>query len=586
MLLKKPASWYLFSMIAGLGLLFACKKDKSVDNGGYPTNAPVLVTTSLQGRILNENQEPVQGAFVYTGAHSTTTDVNGGFLLENVFTDANATTVHIEKNGYFNGSRTIVASNKKLQFVQVELLPKKTGASFTNATGGTVQLQNCKLQFAANQALKENNTAYSGSVQVAYAYLNPESSNFTSIMPGDLRGIDASGKEVGLESFGMIAVELLGAGGEKLHLDSTKAATLTLTIPASQLGTAPASIPLWYFQEETGLWKEEGVAVKQGGAYVGTVKHFSFWNCDAPFPLVDFKAVFQDQLGAALGNVQVQVKAKSGTAQASAYVAADGTISGKIPANMALEMKVLSGLCRTELYKADIGPYAQNADLGTLTITVPVQNQLTLKGAVTNCTGTNVTDGFVTVAVDGINYRTAIEAGKYAITIARCNNNAATATIAAYDAATSKYNNSSLSVTSGALTFNLTACDNTASQFINLTINNQLVQYMMPADTITTSQTVDRVTVYASRRNAPLQNFTFSFIKINVPAFTKCTQFRYTTPSNKTYIMAPNDNVPVSITKVDNITLEGTVQASITDSTVGGGTSQVPLSLTFKVLNR
>jgi hypothetical protein len=53
-------------------------------------------------------------------------------------------------------------------------------------------------------------------------------------------------------------------------------------IPDKQLSTAPATIPLWYFDEDKGVWQEEGSATKQGNKYIGTVSHFTDWNCDEP----------------------------------------------------------------------------------------------------------------------------------------------------------------------------------------------------------------------------------------------------------------------------------------------------------------
>jgi hypothetical protein len=48
------------------------------------------------------------------------------------------------------------------------------------------------------------------------------------------------------------------------------------------MATAPESMPLWFFDEQKGLWVEEGVATKQGSSYVGSVKHFTDWNADKP----------------------------------------------------------------------------------------------------------------------------------------------------------------------------------------------------------------------------------------------------------------------------------------------------------------
>ncbi len=88
-------------------------------------------------------------------------------------------------------------------------------------------------------------------------------------------------------SFGMMAVVLESTSGEKLQIAKDKSAKLTIPIPSSIQSSAPASISLWYVDEQTGLWKEEGTATKNGTSYVGDVKHFSFWNADFSNPAVN-----------------------------------------------------------------------------------------------------------------------------------------------------------------------------------------------------------------------------------------------------------------------------------------------------------
>ena len=48
------------------------------------------------------------------------------------------------------------------------------------------------------------------------------------IMPGDLKGIGLDGEEMGLKTFGMAAIELIGSGGQKLNLASGSTASLTM----------------------------------------------------------------------------------------------------------------------------------------------------------------------------------------------------------------------------------------------------------------------------------------------------------------------------------------------------------------------
>src|ERR1700742_2255235 len=116
-------------------------------------------------------------------------------------------------------------------------------------------------------------------------------------MPGDLRGIGSDGNETALQSFGMMDVEMVDDAGNKLQIASGQQASLTFSIPDTLLSLAPATIPLWYFNDSSGRWIQQGSAVKQGNTYVGQVGHFTYWNCDAPMGTVNFKVHVIDQFG-------------------------------------------------------------------------------------------------------------------------------------------------------------------------------------------------------------------------------------------------------------------------------------------------
>ena len=140
----------------------------------------------------------------------------------------------------------------------------------------------------------------------------------------------------------MVAVELESPSGEKLQVKSGSVATLTTPIPLSTRSSAPATIPLWYVDPSTGLWKEEGTASKQGNNYVGTVKHFTYWNCDLPVERVQFSATLKTADEKPLVNASVMIKPTSGTYYGSAHGYTDslGQVSGPIPANMNLALQV------------------------------------------------------------------------------------------------------------------------------------------------------------------------------------------------------------------------------------------------------
>jgi len=119
---------------------------------------------------------------------------------------------------------------------------------------------------------------------------------------------DKNKKRVILKSYGMLAVELESSSGERLQIADGKTARITIPIPTSIQSPAPASISLWYVDEKTGIWKEEGDALKTGTGYVGDVKHFTFWNCDVGSPAVKLSLTIQTPDGLPLAYSAVTLK--------------------------------------------------------------------------------------------------------------------------------------------------------------------------------------------------------------------------------------------------------------------------------------
>ena len=99
-------------------------------------------------------------------------------------------------------------------------------------------------------------------------------------LPGDLTGISKSGKPVRLSSYGAFSVSLTDMAGKSLNIAKGKSALIRLPIDGNLLGSSPPTIKLWSFDENRGVWIEEGVATKNGNAYVAKVTHFSPVNMD------------------------------------------------------------------------------------------------------------------------------------------------------------------------------------------------------------------------------------------------------------------------------------------------------------------
>ena len=459
------------------------------------------VTASVKGRVTDENGRPVNNASVVSGGSATTTDINGFFRFDNIQLAKNASFVLVEKTGYLKGSRTIFANAGIINNIEIQLIPKTIRGNFSASAGGNIVIQNgSSVSLPANGIINvATNSVYTGIVNVIGAYLDPTDPKLSLIMPGNLVGLTTTNEQKVLQTFGMIAIELEGSNGEKLNLANGKSATITLPIPAPLLASSPATIPLWYFDETKGLWKEEGTATKQGTNYVGTVAHFSFWNCDVPSNFVTLKVKLKDQNGQPASGYRIELKNTQNNSTAYAITDSAGSASGAVPPNVSLEMKVYNR-CNTLVHSQTIGPFSTNSDMGAVTITIPAPANITVSGTVKKCDLSAVTNGYADVIIDGSYYRSTINNGIFSISIQRCSNAATTAQVIATDVQANQQSTSTtLNITSGNYaTGEIIACGVSTAQYINFIIGGNPHNFQSP---------VDSFNAYRQNTNTNIQGF-------------------------------------------------------------------------------
>lgn len=438
----KHISWFLVSAaVAGI-LLTGCRKN-SGDGSMDPSTPPDLTTmvrSSLSGFVTDENNLPVNLATVQVGTSTITTDKYGYFEIKNIDVIKDAATVTVTKSGYFKGIKTYIAAEGKPAFFRIKLIPKTNSGTFNSGSGGGVTLSNgLSITLPANAVVNaSSNTAYTGTVNVAAYWINPASSDLPNNMPGDLRGINTAGNAQLLTTYGMAAIELRGSGGEFLQIAAGKKATLSLPIPSSLSSSAPAAIPLWYFDETKGLWIQEGTATKTGNNYVGEVSHFSFWNVDVPESFVQLSCTLVDPAAQPIQNAVVKISVINNPANFRyGYTNASGYVSGPVPANSQLLFEVFSSAgCSTPLYSQNVTTATTNIPLGMISLVLP--NSLAMiTGTVVNCSNTPVTNGYVMVIKDNNHIRLNLSnTGSYTGTIPVCNNTGSSVTFIAEDLAT------------------------------------------------------------------------------------------------------------------------------------------------------
>lgn len=290
-----------FSFIVALMLLvaFGCNKD--------PVSP--LNKTQVYGRVMTQQGIGIANATILVEGKNTQTDANGFFQLKDISCKDNRCYVQCEKTGYFHQGKAVKAENESITNVEIYLTEDAPKFQVLANTANTLSLPSgAEVNLPENAISTSAGATYTGQMNVAVSHINPEDANFAQIIPGgDLLAENTAGQAVQLYSYGMLQVKMTDNSGNELNLAVGKTATIRLPVPASMQGNAPATIPLWHFDEETGIWKEEGSATLQGNEYVGTVSHFSTWNCDYPGDRATVKGLILDCNGSPLPNLHVKV---------------------------------------------------------------------------------------------------------------------------------------------------------------------------------------------------------------------------------------------------------------------------------------
>jgi len=422
--------FFLFPLI--LILLFsACRKDEDTSNFVDDNPAPPIienyspevkpVTSSVAGEVKDENQEPVQNAIVRLGNFTTSTDKYGLFSFENISMNEKGTFITVQQEGFLDGSRRFFPRENTQSKIVIEMITENYRPSFEAATGGTVTIDGTTgVAFTPNSIVKANGEVYDGEVYVTHAYLDPTANTTADQMPGALQGVRTDLEEVSLQSFGMINVSLQDIGGAPLNIGEGFTATISVALPTSIAANAPNEIPLWSFNETFGIWVEEGSATKVNGVYVGEVEHFSWWNCDAPFPLIELDLTLVDENENPLSYHSITITLGSNNLSTRyAYTNLDGFTSGKVPANESLLLEII-GICGDVIFSTSIGPFSEDTSLGLLSIEDPNVNNTDIIGSLVDCDNNPVTNGAIIVTIEDIQYITFVDDGNFSFSLSTC----------------------------------------------------------------------------------------------------------------------------------------------------------------------
>lgn len=418
-----------------------CSKSEDANNNSnsnFTQNFGNVTNRDFIGQIVDENNQALEGVEIKIGSISKRTDSKGVFVIKNAEVYEKFAYVTAKKSGYINGSRTVVP-NSGSNTVKIMMLTATVQATVASGIASNITLSNgTKVTFDGNFKT-ESGAAYSGSVKVMMHHLDPSDPSTSDKMPGSLMGENNSGAQCALETYGMLNIELQDVSGNKIQI--VNPSSIEIQISSSHISNAPSTIPMWYFDETNGYWKEEGSATKVGNKYVGSVSHFSWWNCDLQFPTITLGITIVNSNQVPMSGVRIELVRDGQTYGVNGYANAVGQVSGLVPANEILMMNIYStssGCTSQSIYSQQIGPFSSNVYLPLVELPAAILNSITVQGTIINCNNNNVTNGYVWLQTPGQFLYTQVVNGSFTFNVLNCSSTAMIFNLQGYDLDTMK----------------------------------------------------------------------------------------------------------------------------------------------------
>ena len=334
---------------------------KGSDSSGNESSA-IRTINVLPSTTLNiQSKDYFSGNVIEGAAITVSASVNGnqitregisnesGELLIILSADAQRITVNGDANAYGEHSEVLRTVD---QVVDLFLQPVNAEITFTPSVESNLEVSGLSIvTLPANSLVDGNGNAATSNVIAEITIIDPGFD--PDLMPGNFETIDPNTGDVAhIESFGAVNVTFSDENANRYNLAEGQVAMVRIPL-ASGANSPPNTIPLYYFDDVTGFWVEEGTATLMNVAgkkyYEGRVSHFSTWNADYLYESVQIKGCVQDGEGNAVhfAAIQAQGVSYSGQAITSSDITGNFSVTAKPSSEVLLSARSSSGLSRT-----------------------------------------------------------------------------------------------------------------------------------------------------------------------------------------------------------------------------------------------
>lgn len=282
------------------------------DNDGMTAAVDIQVTvlgvnetTLLKGKILNLKLGiPVEGAIVSSGNKTTITDSNGYYELADLPYNTR-TIVNATHPDYAMQSKIVnVSSTENDVKLTLKSTPIAIAEVFGQSNPRIIYDTNspASIAISANTLVDTSGIVYPLSITGKLTFLNP--SQISDVLSGDYIA-EVGNQNLPFESFGGVNATFEDASANPLVLKSDSTAIIRIPVRSKNdiitenpSDIAPPTLPLFYYDEFTGKWVEEGFATFKRAAlnsyYEGEISHLATWSTGVIYDTVNISGCVVD----------------------------------------------------------------------------------------------------------------------------------------------------------------------------------------------------------------------------------------------------------------------------------------------------
>lgn len=358
--------WVQLPMALFFAALTACSGDDAAPV--VPPPSPPSSNGTITGRVIaSDGSGGVLNATIQVGTVQTTSGANGSYTLSLPATDR--AVVRVEADGFAENLRIARVVAGQSTPLTVRLVKVGVTQTVAVASGGTIAVPNSAAQVVipANGLIPQAGGSPTGNVGVSVTPIAVATT--TNDMPGDFTAASGGGIAQ-LQSFGAMLIDVRDSNNVRYGL--APGSTSTIRIPVStRSGSAPDTIPLFYFDESTGRWIQDGQATRVTNGsnpyYEGTVSRLSYWNADLVTETIFVNGCVKTPAGQPAGNALVESDGIDYSGSSQVYAGSDGSFRLPLQKSGKATVTALVGTQLTNTVSA--GPSAKDIVLDSCLVT-------------------------------------------------------------------------------------------------------------------------------------------------------------------------------------------------------------------------